>query len=227
MRRKKLLQKINRVNQQYVRNVSFEFKGPYKFGNNFLEASIKSFSVSEGYSIKTNYAFLLFESEEKEIEIWKILGASIIIIFMITAGYFESFRKPLIIISAIPFAFIGSIFTFCITDSAIERGAYAGMLLLVGLSVSNSITLVNYISKNLNEHNKIAELTKNRLRAIFLTSLTTYSAVIPFIFNVRETFWKNLSLSILGGIITSTILVIFFVPLIYKIYFNTNSSNSK
>ena len=219
---KKTLSKINRVDQQYVRNVSFEFKGPYKFGNIFLESSIKSFLVPEGYSIKTKDTYFFFESEEKEIEIWKILGTSIIIIFMITAGYFESYRKPIIIISAIPFAFIGSIFIFWITDSTIERGAYAGMLLLVGLSVSNSITLVNYISKNLNEHNKIAELTKNRLRAIFLTSLTTFSALLPFILGERETFWKNLSLSILGGIVTSTIFVVFFVPLIYQILLKVN-----
>ncbi len=224
---KKTLSKINRVDQQYVRNVSFEFKGPYKFGNSFLEASIKSFLVPEGYSIKTRDTFLLFENEEKEIEIWKILGVAIIIIFMLLTAFFESYRKSLIIITAIPFAFVGTIFIYWLTDSTIDRGAYAGMLLLVGLSVSNSITLVDYISKNIKEKNKIIELTKNRLRAIFLTSLTTFGALLPFIFNGRDTFWKNLSLSILGGIVTSTISVIFIVPLLYKIYLKANYNNSK
>jgi len=213
----KVLSSINRVDQQYVRYVSFEFKGPFKYGHKFLESSVASVKVPEGYSLKqTDYSFLF--AQEDEINIWKVLGASIFIIFMVTAGFFESFKKPLIIITAVPYAIVGAIFLFWLTENNIERGAYAGMLLLVGLSVSNSIVLVSYLSKN--RVRSIEELingAKNRLRALTSTTLTTFAALLPFILSERETFWKNLSISIAGGIFVSYIYISFFLPLIYSI----------
>lgn len=219
---RKVLSTINRIDQQYVRYISFEFKGPYKYGKKFLDSSLASLIVPEGYSIKSSDLFFLFEAED-EIDIWKVLGASIIIIFMVTASYFESFRKPFVIIAAIPYAIVGAVFLFWLIDNNIERGAYAGMLLLVGLSVSNSIMLVNYLSKNIsNSESKLIELTKSRLRAIVLTSLTTFSALLPFMLSERAAFWKNLSLSIAGGILTSALFVILFVPLIYHLLKKTS-----
>lgn len=214
---RKVLSSINRVDQQYVRYVSFEFKGPYKYGNNFLGSTLSSIKVPEGYSLKqSDYSFRF--AEKDEIDIWKVLGASLFVIFMVTAGFFESFKKPLIIITAVPFAIIGAIFLFWLTDNNIERGAYAGMLLLVGLSVSNSIVLVSYLSQNaLTNKEELINATKTRLRALTSTTLTTFAALLPFILSERATFWKNLSVSIAGGIFISYIYIIFFQPMIYKI----------
>lgn len=215
---RKVLSTINRVDQQYVRYISFEFKGPYKYGNKFLEASLKSLTIPEGYSIKPSDFFFLFEQEE-EIDIWKVLGSAIVIIFMVTSAFFESLRKPFIIIAAVPYAIIGAIFFFWLTDNNIERGAYAGMLLLIGLSVSNSIVLVNYLSKKIySDVNEIIELAKNRLRAITLTTMTTFFAMLPFMLSERTTFWKNLSWSIAGGIIASALFITLFVPLLYSFF---------
>lgn len=215
---KKVLSTINRVDQQYVRYISFEFKGPYKYGNKFLEASLISLKIPEGYSIKPSDFFFLFEQEE-EIDIWKVLGSAIVIIFMVTSAFFESLRKPFIIIAAIPYAIIGAIFFFWLTDNNIERGAYAGMLLLIGLSVSNSIVLINYLSQRItNDIHELIELVKNRLRAITLTTMTTFFAMLPFMLSEKITFWKNLSWSIAGGIIASALFITLFVPLLYSFF---------
>jgi len=215
---RKVLSSINRVDQQYIRYVSFEFKGPYKYGNNFLESTLSSIKVPEGYSLKqSDYSFRF--AEKDEIDIWKVLGASLFVIFMVTAGFFESLKKPFIIITAIPYAIVGAIYLFWLTDNNIERGAYAGMLLLVGLSVSNSIVLVSYLSQHaLTNIEELINATKTRLRALTSTTLTTFAALLPFILSERATFWKNLSISISGGIVVSYLYVIFFLPLIYKIF---------
>jgi multidrug efflux pump subunit AcrB len=215
---RKVLSSINRIDQQYVRYVSFEFKGPYKYGNKFLETSVASIKVPEGYSLKqSDYSFLF--AQEDEINIWKVLGASIFVIFMVTAGFYESFKRPLVIITAVPYAIIGAIFLFWLTDNNIERGAYAGMLLLVGLSVSNSIVLVSYLSKKvINNAEELINAAKTRLRAITATTFTTFAALLPFIISERATFWKNLSISIAGGIFISYIFICFFLPLIYKMF---------
>ncbi len=214
---RKVLSSINRIDQQYVRYVSFEFKGPYKYGNKFLESSVAALKVPEGYSLKQpDYSFLF--AQEDEINIWIVLGASIFVIFMVTAGFFESFKRPFIIISAVPFAIIGAIFLFWLTDNNIERGAYAGMLLLVGLSVSNSIVLISYFSKNIIKNSEeLITATKTRLRAITATTLTTFAALLPFILGERATFWKNLSISIAGGIFISSLYIILFLPLAFYI----------
>ncbi len=214
---RKVLSSINKVDQQYVRYISFEFKGPYKYGRDFMEKTISSINVPEGYLIKP-MDFLFMFSEEDEIDIWKVLAAALIVIFMVTSAFFESFKKPLVIITAVPYAIIGAVFLFWLTDSNIDRGAYAGMLLLVGLSVSNAIVLVNYFSKSVvNKAEEIIELTGRRLRALTSTTITTFAALIPFIMSHAETFWKHLSLSIAGGIVVSYLFVIMFLPFIYQL----------
>src|SRR5690606_3009916 len=112
---RKVLSTINRENQQYVRNISFDYKGPYMYGMEFLKSSIEQISIPEGYSIKKQDFFFTFGTEE-EIEVWKILALSLILIFMITSALFESIKKPLIVFIAIPFALIGTIFLFYLGD---------------------------------------------------------------------------------------------------------------
>jgi multidrug efflux pump subunit AcrB len=220
---RKVLASINREDQQYIRNISFEFKGPYKYGEKFLESSLLYLRVPEGYSIKpAEYNFMF--SEKDEIDILKVFGAAVFIIFMICSSLFESFKKPFIILTAIPFALVGVVFLFWLGDYNIERGAYAGMLLLIGLCVSNSIVLVNYLSNNCKIFSieEIVKLSKNRLRAILSTTATTFTALIPFVLNNDSTFWKNLSLSIMGGIVISTLYIILFLPLVYSMSIRKN-----
>ncbi|MDQ7818889.1 MAG: efflux RND transporter permease subunit [Melioribacteraceae bacterium] len=216
---RKVLSSINREDQQYVRYISFEFKGPYKYGQKFLEASLLSLNVPEGYNLKPADFFFLF-GDKDELDILLVFIASLIIIFMISSSLFESLKKPLIIILAIPFALVGAVFLFWLLDFNIERGAYSGMLLLIGLSVSNSIMLVNYLTKNrrFGTVDELLILSGTRLRAILTTSLTTIFALLPFILNTESSFWKNLSLSIAGGIMTSSIFVALFIPFVYYIF---------
>ncbi|KAF0149124.1 MAG: Cation/multidrug efflux pump [Ignavibacteria bacterium] len=219
----KVLSAINREDQQYVRNISFEFKGPYKFGSKFLESSIASMNVHEGYSIKpAEFTFMFGEKEELDLLI--VFAAAILVILMICAALFESFKKPLIILTSIPFALVGSVFLFWLGNYSIERGAYAGMLLLIGLSVSNSIVMINYLSENVKYFTtqEIIQLSTTRLRAILTTTLTTFTALIPFVLSDDSTFWRNLSLSIIGGIIVSALYVVIFLPLVFSMFTKHN-----
>ncbi|MBI5660532.1 MAG: efflux RND transporter permease subunit [Ignavibacterium album] len=212
----KTLSSIVRENQQYVRFVSFDYKGPYKYGDEYVKSSIAQIKVPEGYSIKQQQFAFMFGQDE-EIKIWNILAFSFFLIFMITASLFESIKKPLIIILSIPFALIGVIFLFYFGDYNLDRGAYAGMLLLVGLSVNNSIILVDYLSKTSykNEFNTIISTSYNRIRPIFTTTFTTIGAMIPLMINVQQSFWKSLALSVSGGLLLSSLFVIFIVPVFY------------
>lgn len=212
----KVLSSINRENQQYVRNISFDYKGPYQYGNEFVNSSIAQLNLPAGYSIKQREFSFLFGKDE-EVEVWSILAASLFLIFMITSGLFESLKKPFLVILAVPFAIIGTIILFYFGDYSLDRGAYAGLLLLIGLSVNNSIILVDYLAKNY--HNKgfdqIIRLSYIRVRPIFATTFTTVAAMIPLLLTSEQSFWKSLSLSLTGGLILSSVFVIVFIPIFF------------
>jgi len=213
---KKVLSSINRENQQYIRYITFDYKGPYKYGNEFVNASIAKMNINEGYSIeKREYTFRF--GEEDEINVWKILFFAIILIFMITASLFESLSKPILVIAAIPFAIIGVFYLFYFGEFSLDRGAYAGLLLLIGLVVNNSIILADHISKSKVRltYENIIKLSAQRLRPIFTTTLTTIAALIPLLLGSEITFWRSLSYSVVGGIFLSAIIVVLYLPLFY------------
>ena len=218
--KEKVLARILIENRQYIRYITFDYKGPFQYGREFIDATINRLTLPPGYVVSKNDMMFRF-GEEDEIQIWKILLMAFVLVVMITASLFESYRKPLLIILAIPFSFIGTIFTFYLFDLSLDRGAYAGILLLVGLSVNNSIILVDYISKNLKTFSidELLRLSANRLRPIFTTSLTTVCALIPLMLSEESSFWKSLSYSIAGGIMVSAVLIMIYVPLFYHLIF--------
>ena len=95
---------------------------------------------------------------------------------------------------------------------------------MVGLSVNNSIMLVDYISKKGNRTNEmdIIKASYSRLRPIFTTTLTTVGAIIPLLFSSEITFWSSLSYSLLGGIVLSALLTIIYVPFFYNLVISRN-----
>lgn len=221
----KVLSSIVREDQQYIRLISFDFKGPYKFGKRFLQSSIENLKLPEGYSIMP-HEFKMDFGEEDEKEIWLFLLISLALIYMSLVAYFESFKIPLLIITSSPFAIVGAIFLFWVTDSVIERGAFAGMLLLLGLSISNSIVLVKSLTQNQNRSELISSV-KKRLRALTATTITTFVALLPFIISSNSTFWKSVGISVTGGIISSFLYIIFFLPMFYEIFFSRHKTSNK
>ena len=220
----KVLSSINRENQQYVRNISFDYKGPYQYGNEFVKSSIAQINLPAGYSIKQREFSFLFGKDE-EIEVWSILAVSLLLIFMITSSLFESLKKPFLVILAVPFALIGTIILFYLGDYNLDRGAYAGLLLLIGLSVNNSIILVDYLAKNYHssEFDQIIKLSYNRVRPIITTTITTIAAMIPLMISPEQSFWKSLSLSVTGGLLFSSIFVLVFIPIFFYLINKKNN----
>lgn len=213
---RKVLSAIRRENQQYIRQVSFDFKGPYQYGNEFVKSSIAQLEIPAGYSVKKREFSFIFGQEE-ESQIWQILLFALILIFMITAALFESLKNPFIIMLTVPFSLVGTIILFYFGDFVLDRGAYAGMLLLIGVSVNNSILLVNYLINNYhqNELTDVIKLSYNRIRPIFSTTFTTIFALIPLMISSEQSFWKSLSLSVFGGLSFSSIFVILIVPILF------------
>ncbi|GJQ22092.1 MAG: multidrug efflux pump protein [Bacteroidia bacterium] len=210
--------RILREGQQYERWVSFEYRGPYRFGTEFVDAAIQSIVLPNGYSIER--PFLYFEFAEADVPslFFAFLGA-VLMIFMITASLYESFLKPAVILLSIPFSFVGVFAAFYIADVPFGRGGYAGLMLLIGIVTTNSIVLVDFMARKTAEANTIANLSEAafvRVRPILMTTLTTIGGMIPvLIMSDQASIWYGLSLAAIAGLLSSTLLTLLVLPVFY------------
>ncbi len=217
---------IQRDNQQYSRYLTFDFKGPYKYGDEYTDGVIKSVPVPPGYEIKRPQFFFLFS--EKEALPLTLLGFfSVLLVFMITASLYESYKKPFIIILSVPMSLIGLFSIFYFTDANFGRGGYASILFLVGLAVNHGILLVDRIgdvdsslklSDKISRAKMIADAASQRLRPILITTVVTVAGFLPFVIDADVySFWYTFSLGIIGGIVVSTVLILFVMPSLYEV----------
>ncbi len=210
---------IRRENQQYLRIVSFEYKGPYRFGDRFVDATIKAMPLPSGYQFDRSSSYSGLTESSQMSMLW-IAAFALIIVFMITSSLYESFVKPFVIILSVPFSLLGLFLAFYLADAPFGKGGYASVVLLVGIVVTNSIVLVDYMSKKLFGDDKtiemLVEAASVRIRPVLMTTLTTVGGLVPLLLmGEKSSIWYSLSLGTIGGLISSTILTLVVVPVVY------------
>ncbi|MBN2223167.1 MAG: efflux RND transporter permease subunit [Deltaproteobacteria bacterium] len=150
---------------------------------------------------------------------WLALG----IIFIIMAALFRSFLQPIVIMVAIPFAFIGVVFGLFIMGEQLSILAVIGVVALMGIVVNNSILLLDFINRARENgssiHDAVVESGKTRLRPIMLTSMTTLGGLFPMAFGIggSEPYLAPMAISMFWGMLFSTMLTLFAVPALYII----------
>ncbi|MDZ7361889.1 MAG: efflux RND transporter permease subunit [candidate division KSB1 bacterium] len=206
---------IARENQQYQRWITFEFRGPWKLGNRYVESIVKNTHLPPGY--KLEQPEWRWGSVEEEKELWKVIGLSLLLVFMVTAALFESLKQPFIIMTAVPMALIGVFLIFWLTDQPFDRSAYIGVVLLGGIVVNNAIILVDHINQlrrgGMVKIEAIVTGAGHRLRPVLMTSLTTIVGLLPMVVAADKTgLWYALALATIGGMASSTLMVLLVVP---------------
>ena len=150
-----------------------------------------------------------------------ILG--IVLIYMVMAAQFESLLDPFIIMFSVPFAITGVIWALLITGKTLNIISFIGMIMLVGIVVNNAIVLVDYTNilraRGISLREAILTSGRRRLRPILMTALTTIFALLPLALSRGEgsEMWSTLAISVIGGLLVSTIVTLIFVPTIYSI----------
>jgi multidrug efflux pump subunit AcrB len=133
---------------------------------------------------------------------------------------FRSFRQPLIVFLAIPFAFTGMIWALLATGNTFSFLAFVGLTSLVGIVVNNSIILVDYINVLRRRGNSLQEAlqqaAETRLTPIVLTALTTIGGLLPLTLR-GGAMWAPMGWTIIGGLTVSTLLILIIVPVAYKL----------
>lgn len=146
-----------------------------------------------------------------------------VLLYMVLASQFNSFIQPVIIMLAQPLAIIGGLIALLITGDSLNIYSMIGLVLLIGLVAKNSILLVDLTNqlreRGANINDALREACPIRLRPVVMTSLTIILALLPAAMGLgagSETN-KPLSVAIIGGMISSTLLTLVVVPAAYSL----------
>ncbi len=163
------------------------------------------------------------EQAESFVSLFQALGLSVIFIYMVLASQFGSFVQPLLIMLALPLSLNGAALGLVLAGRPFDITAFIGLILLMGLATKNSILLVDFANQ---EHEKGATATaamlqagKVRLRPILMTAISLILAMVPVALALNEggEFRQSMGITIMGGMVTSTLLTLFVVPVAYSL----------
>jgi multidrug efflux pump subunit AcrB len=147
---------------------------------------------------------------------------ALLAIFALLVLQFKSITQPLIVFAAIPLAVVGSILALLIFGYTFSFVAFIGLTTLFGIVIKCSIILVDYSNhlvqnEGMNIHEAVVQSAKTRFVPIFLTTATTVLGLIPLALQ-GGTLFAPMSLVMIGGLLTSSVLSLVVVPALYKIF---------
>lgn len=154
---------------------------------------------------------------------------AIVLIYLILAAQFESFKDPLIIMLTVPLAIAGALIFMMCTGVTMNIFSQIGIIMLIGLVAKNGILIVEFANQKqelgINKLQAIKEASLQRLRPILMTSVSTILGLLPLAFAGGEGANQRIAMGItvVGGMLVSTILTMYVVPAIYA-YISTDRS---
>lgn len=213
---------ITRENQEYKAMIQWDYLGSAKAGDRFHKTIYNNLQVPPGFKKSLEeQRFAITEEEQRQL--WWAIGLSAALILLILGMLYENFLQPLLIMVAIPLALIGVFLAYIIMEYAFDSTGWIGIILLSGIVVNNAILLIDNINRHLKDTNKIVHAiavgTKERIRPIFMTTMTTILGMLPMVIfrdaNSQSDIWSSLALCTVGGLTSSTILLLFVLPIMY------------
>lgn len=154
---------------------------------------------------------------------------AIVLIYLILAAQFESFKDPLIIMLTVPLAIAGALIFMMCTGVTMNIFSQIGIIMLIGLVAKNGILIVEFANQKqemgIGKLQAIKEASLQRLRPILMTSVSTILGLLPLAFACGEGANQRIAMGItvVGGMVVSTILTMYVVPAIYA-YISTDRS---
>ncbi|NNG16218.1 MAG: efflux RND transporter permease subunit, partial [Gemmatimonadales bacterium] len=161
------------------------------------------------------------ELEDSGTALYFAFVLALIVVYMVLAAQFESLIHPFTVLMAVPLAVSGALVTLFVMKSTLNLYSQIGMILLIGLASKNSILLVEYANqlkaKGLASIEAVLEAGRIRLRPILMTSVATIAGASPIALGLSAGSESRipLGLVIVGGVLVSTVLTLFLVPVVY------------
>lgn len=150
------------------------------------------------------------------------LGLSAILVYLLQVSLFRSWTGPLVIMATVPLGMIGVLWMLYLTKTTLNIQSFMGVIFLVGISVNNGVLLVDFANRQrgagMSARDAICLAAKTRFKPILMTFLATVLALSPLALGSQKGNEANVPLAraVVGGLCSSTLLTIFFVPILYS-----------
>lgn len=214
---------ISREDQQYLITVGYDFIGNAELGRLILDRNIEETSamLPLGYTAQERgySSFWWIQNKTNYLLIFLVIG----IIYFICAILLESFKQPFVVISLIPFSFIGVFVTFHVFNINADEGVFAAMILLCGIVVNATLYVLNDYNilrrhrPGMPEREAYVKAFNGKIVPILLTKLSTIIGLVPFLLTGKdERFWFALAAGTIGGLLFSLIGLFIFQPIMLK-----------
>ncbi|MBZ0199940.1 MAG: efflux RND transporter permease subunit [Ignavibacteriaceae bacterium] len=185
------------------------------------QQKIDKINIDPGYSVKVAGSGEM--QAESFLNILLSLALAIIFVYIVLASQFESFIHPFSIMLSLPMAIIGAILALIIFGGSLSIMSMIGIIMLMGLVTKNGILLVDYINvlreRGKERHEAALQAGQTRLRPILMTTFAMIFGMLPVAMASGEgsEFRSPMGQAVIGGLITSTILTLYIVPVVYTI----------
>lgn len=181
----------------------------------------RTISLPEGYRIEYGGQFESARTASRTLALATVLA--LFVIFLLLYLEFKEVRLSAIVLASLPLALIGGIFAVWISSNVISIPAIIGFITLFGIATRNGVLLINRYQVLYKESGKLHETIVNgsvdRLNPILMTALTSALALIPMVINGEQTgneIQSPMAVVVLGGLLTSTLLNIYIIPIMYE-----------
>ena len=162
------------------------------------------------------------DQRESMASLWLGIGMAVFALYGLMAVPFRSYGQPFIVMAVLPFAVMGAVLGHLIKGINLSFFSILGMLALAGVAVNNGIILVDFINQRREQGHSlrasVMEAGTARFRAVLLTSATTFVGLVPLLFgkSTQAMFLIPMAVSMAFGVIVSTFVTLFLVPLNYE-----------
>lgn len=150
---------------------------------------------------------------------------AVLLVYLVMAGQFESFRDPFVVLFSIPMALIGVTAILIMTGTIFSMQAFIGCIMLAGIVVNNAIVLVDYTNRLRRDHGMdligaVRLAGSRRLRPILMTTGTTVLGLLPLSLGLGEGGEAQAPMArvVIGGLLSSTLITLVLIPVIYSIF---------
>jgi len=214
---------IDRQDQQRLISVQANLQEGTDLGSQtkILERKLKKLPMPPGLS--TAFGGSVKEQRESFQSLFLALLLGVMLCYMIMAAQFESFVDPFIIMFSLPFGFIGAIWVFVATGFPLNIATFIGLIMMVGLVVKQAIVYLDYALQLIDDKwvvkDALKEAGRVRLRPIVMTVTAMIFGMLPMALSVKQgsEFWQPLSLSVIGGLVVSTVVTLVLIPVLYSV----------
>jgi HAE1 family hydrophobic/amphiphilic exporter-1 len=214
---------IERKNQERIARVNAEIETSLSEAVKAIEARVPSLAVPRDFSV--GFGSEVEEQAKAFDQLQLMLMLALVLTYAVMAGQYESLKDPFIIMFSVPLAAIGVVGALLLTKTTFSLQAYIGVIMLAGIVVSNAILLVDYTNilrrrDGLPLREAVETAGRTRLRPILMTSLTTMLGLLPLAmaFGEGSEIQAPLARVVIGGLLTSTVITLVYVPAVYTLF---------